>query len=302
MKKKPRYLIKTLLCFFLFLLFVNKSAFSDSPPCSPDSFILSEHPNAKCTYSISRLSENEYLMIKNILNVLVNHHWNITLDFLNVILEPISIKCDQYFDYVGVSQVIAKDFKHPNNLFKKLTANQTNQSIKLEYEAEWFQKYKLIKVSLQPVKYFNICNKLGLKLHFLLHDYAQQQAKIFKCSSYSNQEEPVGRLIDYYIAQTFWKNCDGNLEMLANSIYRLLKHDCERAHKFKIAYYNSRYLNLFRACDPDLTVNDLLNSGRFANCTNHVSLNGFLNKKFCSWFQIVCKYPTNCLKSMGWLV
>ena len=89
--------------------------------------------------------------------------------------------------------------------------------------------------------------------------------------------------------------------MLAQSIHKLLKYDCERAHTFKIAYFNSKYLNMFRACDPDSNVNDLLNDSRFNNCTHSGSLNGFINKKYCTWFEIVCKYPTTCLKTMNWV-
>ena len=127
--------------------------------------------------------------------------------------------------------------------------------------------------------------------------------KIFKCSSRSSSEEPVSTLVDYYISQSFLKNCDGNFEMLANSIYKLSKYDCDRAYKFKIAYYNSKYLNFFRACDPlgVLTVNDLINTGNFNNCTNLNSLSGSTNKKHCAWFEVVCKYPTTCLKSMNWV-
>ena len=257
----------------------------------------------KCAYRISRLNENEYLMIKNILNNLIEHHWNITIDFLNLFPEPSMKACDQYFDHVGVSQVIDKDYRHPNTLFKRVPPGQINQTVKTQYEIEWFEKYKMIKYLLQSPKYLNQCNNIGLKLYFLLHDYGREQGKIFKCSSRSSQEEPVSTLIDYYIAQTFLKNCDGNLEMLANSIYKLIKYDCERAHKFKLAYFNSKYLNLFRACDPNLTINDLLNSGKFNNCSNVVinsSQKGFLNKKYCAWFQVVCKYPSTCLRSLSW--
>lgn len=125
--------------------------------------------------------------------------------------------------------------------------------------------------------------------------------KIFKCSSRSSSEEPVSTLVDYYIAQSFLKDCDGNVEMLAYSIYKLSKYDCHRAFRFKLAYFNSKYLNLFRTCDPDLTVNDLVNSGDFNNCTNLNSLSGAINKKYCSWFEIVCRYPLTCLKSMNWI-
>ena len=89
--------------------------------------------------------------------------------------------------------------------------------------------------------------------------------------------------------------------MLAYSIYKLSKYDCDRAYKFKLAYFNSKYLNLFRACDPNLTANDLMNSGNFNNCTNLNALSGTVNKKYCSWFEIVCKYPLTCLKTISWV-
>ena len=73
-----------------------------------------------------------------------------------------------------------------------------------------------------------------------------------------------------------------------------MQYDCSRAYQFKLAYFNSKYLNLFRACDPDLNVNDLLNSGNFSRCTTAEKKND------CAWYEIVCKYPEICLKSMNW--
>ena len=55
----------------------------------------------------------------------------------------------------------------------------------------------------------------------------------------SSSEEPVSTLVDYYISQSFLKDCEGNVEMLAYSIYKLSKYDCDRAYKFKLAYFNS---------------------------------------------------------------
>ena len=144
--------------------------------------------------------------------------------------------------------------------------------------------------------YFDLC-----LCEILINDYAREQTKIFKCSSKSYLEEPVTTLIDYYIAQTFLKNCYGNLELLAQSIHKLLKYDCERAHKFKIAYFNSKFLNMFRVCDPNLNVNDLLNDPQKVNSNCTQMHNGFINKKYCAWFEVVCKYPTTCLKLQNWI-
>lgn len=249
----------------------------------------------KCSYRISRLNENEYLMVKSILEKLIDNHWNVTLEFLNYYLETQSRSCDQYFDYVAVNQVISKDFRHPNFLFKNLDKSQINSTVKLEYEIEWYEKYKMIKYGLQSTKYLTQCNNIGLKIHFLMLDYDREQSQIFKCSSKLYLEEPVTKLIDYYISQTFLKSCYGNLELLAKSIYKLLKYDCERANKLKIAYFNSKYLNLFRTCNPNLTINDLINMGSFKNCTKTNDLHGFVNKKFCQWFEVVCKFPSTCL-------
>ncbi len=231
---------------------------------------------------------------------LIESHWNVTLEYLNYFLESDSRVCDQYFEYKAVNQVIRKDFRHPNALFKKMPIEKVNQTVKLQYEIEWFEKYKNIKYNLQSKKYLADCNSLGLKLYYLMYDYVKEQPYIFKCSSKLNMEEPVTKLIDYYISQTFLKNCYGNLELLANSFYRLYKYDCERAHTFKLAYFNSKFLNMFRACSPHRTVNDLEINSTSINCTNINNLNRFVSKKYCNWFEIVCKYPTICLKSLKW--
>jgi hypothetical protein len=164
---------------------------------------------------------------------------------------------------------------------------------------EWYEKYKQIKYELQSKKYLNICNKLGLKIYYLLFDYVKEQSKIFKCSSKLNQEEPVTTLLDYYIAQTMLKSCFGNIELLARSVHKLLRYDCERVHQFKIAYAYSKYLNMFRVCNSSMTVNDLANSGKFDNCTNTHYLNSTVNKKYCTWFELVCKFPASCIESLG---
>jgi hypothetical protein len=174
--------------------------------------------DTNCSYRISRFTENEYLMIKNILHHLIDKHWNVTLDNFNYRqLETIESNCDQYFEYVAVDQVIRKDFRHPQRLFASVPKNETNETVYLQYEAEWYQKYKMIKFSAQSKKNLEQCNKLGLKLFFIMFDYVKEQPKIFKCYSKHNKEQLVTTLLDYYIAQTFLKDCNGNLELLANS-------------------------------------------------------------------------------------
>ena len=257
--------------------------------------------NSKCSYRISRFTENEYLMIKNLMQNLILNHWNVTLDFTNFYMEPNVKQCDQYFDQLGVIQVLNKDYRHPNALFKNLPEESINKSVKTQYEIEWFEKYKLIKYKLQSSSYLTQCNNLGLKIHLLMHQYPEEKNKILRCNTRFNQEDSITNLIDYYISQSFMKNCMGNLELMAKSIYKLLKYDCERSNTFRLAYFNSKYLNMFRACDPYLTVNDLmLNSSQFTNCSNTSHLNGFISKKYCAWFELVCKYPIQCLKSMNW--
>jgi hypothetical protein len=256
-------------------------------------------PNTKCTYRISRVTENEYLMVKNIMNNLAAHHWNITIDFVNYYLEKNYRDCDQYFDHVGINQVLSKDFRHPNALFKNMNDSVVNDTIKKQYEIEWYKKYKMINYDLQPKNHLSQCNNIGLKIHLLLYDYPNQKYKILKCHSKLNQEDAITTLVDYYISQSFLKDCYGNLEMLAKGIYRMLKYDCERAHTFKVVYYNSKYLNFFRTCDPDLIIKDIVDNPKLNNCSNG-NLNGTINKKYCSWFEAVCKYPITCLKSMNW--
>lgn len=256
--------------------------------------------NSKCSYRISRFTENEYLMIKNIMQNLINLHWNITLDYTNFYFHPNTRQCDQYFDYIGINQVLIKDFRHPNALFRNLNESSINKTIKTQYEIEWYEKYKFIKYKLQSPTYLNQCNSLGLKIFLLMYQYPEEKHRILRCNTRFNQEDSITNLIDYYISQSFLKSCSGNIELLAKSIYKLLRYDCERANTFKLAYFNSKYLNLFRACNPNLTANDLMMNGtQFTNCTNS-HLNGFLNKKYCTWFEIVCKYPTQCLKSLSW--
>ena len=250
-------------------------------------------------------------MVKNILRNLMQHHWNVTLDMLGVYLDGATFACDQYLDAVAVSQAKTRDYRHPHALFKHLPVERINQSVRVQYEMEWFDKFKMIRYDLQAPRHLEQCNAIGLKLFFLMHDYEREQARIFKCSSRLHSEEHVSALVDYYISRTFLKSCYGNLELIAHSIHRLLKFDCERAVKLKVAYYNSKYMNMFRTCDPELNVNDLLESGRFNNCSStptgstaggSSSLRTHIasQRKMCAWFDIVCKHPFACVRSMNW--
>ena len=174
----------------------------------------------KCAYRISRLDEDAYLMVKNILNNLYEQHWRITTQFLNFYFHTQLKECDNFFDYKAVKQVISNDFRHPNSLFEKIPLAKINKTVKLQYEINWLDRYKMIKYGMQPFKYVEHCNSIGLKLHYLIHDFTKNQQTIFKCSS--GYEETVSNLVDYYIAQTLMKNCDGNLEMLAHGIYKYI--------------------------------------------------------------------------------
>ena len=77
-----------------------------------------------------------------------------------------------------MNQVISKDFKHPNNLFKNVPSNKTNKETKKQYEIEWYEKYKMIKYTFQSERYLEKCNVIGLKLYFLLHEYGIEQGKV----------------------------------------------------------------------------------------------------------------------------
>lgn len=197
------------LYFFIFILYIGIVNSSKPLLCNSQT---------KCAYRISRLNEDAYLMVKNILNNLYEKHWTITSRFFNFYFDSQLKECDYYFNYKAVKQVISNDFRHPNSLFEKIPLSKINKTVKLQYEIDWLERYKMIKYGLQPFKYANQCNSIGLKLHYLIHDFAKNQQTIFKCSS--GYEETVSILVDYYIAQTLLKNCDGNLEMLAHGIYK----------------------------------------------------------------------------------
>ncbi len=208
--------------FLLIIFFINSS------------FLLSCNRENKCVYHISRLNENEYLMVKNILVNLYDRHWNITGLYLNFFFDSRLKECDRSFDFKAVKQVINKDYRHPNSLFLRVPLDKVNKTVKLQYEMDWLEKYKMIKYGLQTFKYVDQCNEIGLKLFYLIHEYPMHyRREIFKCSS--GHEETVSNLIDYYIAQIFLKGCDGNLEMLAHGIYKfviLFKNYCFKG-KFK---------------------------------------------------------------------
>lgn len=88
------------LCLFLLLVVLSHLVFSTATPCT------SSKNSTKCSYRISRLDENEYLMVKNILNNLLTRHWNITLEYLFFKPESGEYKvCDQYF---GINCAILK--------------------------------------------------------------------------------------------------------------------------------------------------------------------------------------------------
>jgi hypothetical protein len=256
---------------------------------------------SNCYYGITRNNENEYLMVKNILKNLVDHHINITMDSLHN-FEQASTKflktCDGNVDYICIKQTIVKDYRHPNRLFKG--PKSFNETIKHEYEASWFLNHKLIDVSKhENKKHANFCNNLGLKLYCLLFDYVSSNGKLNVCKMVStSQDEIISSLIDVYIAQTFIKTCYGNLEMISRGFYKLLKFDCERAYTMRLTYFTSKYLNLFRTCDPYSNLNDLIMNKLENNCSS--ALHNLRNKKHCIWYEAVCKYPIKCLKTMNW--
>lgn len=276
--------------FFFYLLFLASFSFDNG--CDSDS---------NCSYRISRPSEDRYLIIKNIMENLIVNHWNVTVDFTNFYMKPNIKQCDQYFDQIAIKDAINKDYRHPNALFKNIPEEMINQTIKTEYLKEWFEVFKFIKYDFQSKTYREQCNNLGLKLFLVMYKYPEKKYKILRCNTRFNQEDSVTHLVDFYVAQSFLKNCMGNVELIAKSIYKLIKYDCERASTFRLAYFNSKFINMFRTCSLNLTANDLmLESSKFTNCSNTTQLNSILSKKYCSWFEIVCKYPIQCIKSMKW--
>ena len=267
-------------------------------------FKVSVEPSRSCSncyYGITRNNEIEYLMIKNIFKNLVANHWNITMDSSNNFHKTSSnfLKiCDLNIDYVCVNQKITKDYRHPSHLFK--SAKNYSETIRAEYEANWYLNEKLIDVSKhENKKHANFCNSLGLKLYCVLFDYISTNGKLNVCKMLSiNQDEVMSSLIDYYIAQAFIKSCYGNLELIARGIYKMIKYDCDHAFTMKSTYFSSKYLNFFRACDAYSNLNDLIMNKLETNCSN--SVNNYRNKKHCVWYEAVCKYPIKCLKSMNW--
>ena len=260
-----------------------------------------EQPCQNCYYGITRNSENEYLMVKNIFSNLFSEHWNITMDSLaNFQKTSTSFlkTCDVNIDYVCIKQTIAKDYRHPNYLFKG--PKKFNESVRNEYEANWFLNYKLIDVSKhENKKHETLCNNLGLKIYCILFDYINMNGKLNVCKMLSiSQDEIISQLLDYYVAQTFLKSCYGNLEMVARGINKLIKFDCDHAYTMKSTYFSSKYLNLFRTCDAYSNVNEMVMNKLDTNCTN--STHNYRNKRHCVWYEAVCKYPIKCLKSLNW--
>lgn len=132
--------------------------------------------NQKCSYRISKLAEDEYNTVKTIMENLINTHWNVTIEFANLYFDTNLKACDQYIENVAVDKVQDEkrgDFRHPIKLFKTLDKeNRTmvyNQTIREQYDAEWYEKYKFIKTKLQSRTNFNKCNALGLKLYALMY-------------------------------------------------------------------------------------------------------------------------------------
>lgn len=185
------------------------------------SYALTCNRDNKCVYRISRPDEEEYLLIKNILGRLYARHWDVTASYLSFYFDPRLKECDRAFDFNAIKQVIHNDFRHPNSLFEKVPVNLVNQTVKLQYEIVWLHRYKMISYELQQAKYVDQCNAIGLKLYYLLHEFARHRRQIFKCST--GHEETVSNLVDYYIAQTFIKSCDGNLEMIAHGIHKFVE-------------------------------------------------------------------------------
>jgi hypothetical protein len=67
--------MKLIILFLIIHIFIEYGSFSQ---------ICNE--NKKCSYRLSKLNENEYLMVKNIMQNLIKSHWNITSEFLNAFL------------------------------------------------------------------------------------------------------------------------------------------------------------------------------------------------------------------------
>lgn len=253
-----------------------------------------------CYYGITRNNENEYLMIKNILNFLIENHYNITLDLVNDIGHSSAVrKCDSNVEYMCVKQTIQKDFRHPTHLFKGiLHQTDSDKVVYKQYEEEWYRKYKLIYSDKQDKQYTDSCNEIGLRIYCFLYDYKPFYRQAYCKTVSNNQEEITSILLDYYIAQSLIKNCAGNLEMIARGLNKILKYDCNRAYSMKIAYFSSKYLNLIRTCTSDLNVNELMGSLP-TDCSNNMKY--FRNTRLCIWYEAICRHPITCLMSKNWI-
>lgn len=63
--------------------------------------------NQKCSYRISKLVENEYNMVRIIMENLITSHWNVTLEFVNMYVDTNLRSCDHFMDNVAVDKVIS---------------------------------------------------------------------------------------------------------------------------------------------------------------------------------------------------
>ena len=92
--------------YFLFLIGVVLVCRQALIASSSNSLCSTTKNNTKCSYRISRLDENEYLIVKNILNNLLSRHWNITLEYLFYQIESSEMRmCDQYFGKISLKRV-----------------------------------------------------------------------------------------------------------------------------------------------------------------------------------------------------
>ncbi len=285
------------LAFLLTSLFGDKS-FSWNLNCADD-----------CYYSITRNVENEFLIKKNILRNLVLYHNNITMSSFSLVYDKESLwsNCNENIGYICVKQLIDRDYRHPNHLFKNIPVNRVNETIKRQYESDWYRRYKLINTHEQS-NYYK-CNELGLKIHCLMYGQNGLDSVIDRKAMRPfchNHDGDMAPLVDYYIAQSLLNDCFGNLELIVRGIFNIIRHDCRnlninsnRNNQRQITYFNSKYLNFFRTCKHSTNINDLLTT---MNCTqtDGSSPKSYRNSQLCKWHQAVCKHSLVCLKTLNW--
>ncbi len=263
-----------------------------------------------CFYGITRNVENEYLIKKNILRNLILYHYNITITSFNLIYDKESMWsfCNDNIDFTCVKQLIDKDYRHPNHLFKTIPANRINETVKKQYEADWYLKYKLINTDRQS-NYYK-CNELGLKIHCLMYGRSGFDSVADKKTTRAycdNHDGDLAPLVDYYIAHSLLNDCYGNLELIVRGIFNIIKQDCQnlsininRNSQRQITYYNSKYLNFFRTCKYNTNINDLLTT---INCTSNnghmQSTKTYRSSQLCKWHS-TCKHSLECLKALNW--